>query len=321
LTQLLPRTIDGRMRKAEKRSEFAQRILRWHARTFTPRLMRAPVGRGPDFLCIGLQKGGTQWLYDQLRPHPDFWMPPIKEIRYFSLPPEQRDNLRRVRGHWDKLKHWNPRDLSYLAAANWISWREANFEEYARLFNPKGRKIAGDINPEYSIADETLTEQFARRFPSLRIVMLVRDPVARFWSGFSMGVRYGWYPPVKSDEDWPQVEAVANDPYVRSLSLPSEIAARWSKFLPKDQFRVLFYDELATDPVKVRTEVLNFLGADPTKRSGNRPASYNRKASLEKQTMTPFMRDKLAGHFANELKACAAMFGGPAASWPAKYGL
>jgi hypothetical protein len=39
---------------------------------------------GPDFLCVGAQKGGTQWLYDQLQHHPDFWMPPIKELHYFD---------------------------------------------------------------------------------------------------------------------------------------------------------------------------------------------------------------------------------------------
>jgi hypothetical protein len=39
---------------------------------------------GPDFLCVGAQKAGTQWLYDQLQHHPDFWMPPIKELHYFD---------------------------------------------------------------------------------------------------------------------------------------------------------------------------------------------------------------------------------------------
>src|SRR5689334_16087334 len=53
----------------------------------------------PDFLCIGAQKAGTSWLYQQLEPHPDFWMPPVKELHYFDLlhktrqfqPPRCRD--------------------------------------------------------------------------------------------------------------------------------------------------------------------------------------------------------------------------------------
>jgi hypothetical protein len=38
----------------------------------------------PDFFCVGAQKGGTSWLYQQLQSHPDFWMPPIKELHYFD---------------------------------------------------------------------------------------------------------------------------------------------------------------------------------------------------------------------------------------------
>src|SRR5437762_2155968 len=38
----------------------------------------------PDFLCIGAQKAGTTWLYQQLESHPDFWMPPFKELHYLN---------------------------------------------------------------------------------------------------------------------------------------------------------------------------------------------------------------------------------------------
>ena len=41
-------------------------------------------GARPDFLCVGAQKGGTTWLYQQLDSHPDFWMPPVKELHYFD---------------------------------------------------------------------------------------------------------------------------------------------------------------------------------------------------------------------------------------------
>ena len=44
--------------------------------------MSLPVG--PDFICIGMQKAGTGWAYDQLQYHPDFWMPPVKEIHYLD---------------------------------------------------------------------------------------------------------------------------------------------------------------------------------------------------------------------------------------------
>ena len=41
-------------------------------------------GRAPDFLGIGVQKGGTTWLYENLRNHPEIFMPRVKEIQYFN---------------------------------------------------------------------------------------------------------------------------------------------------------------------------------------------------------------------------------------------
>ena len=39
---------------------------------------------GPTFICIGAQKAGTTWLYENLSRHPDVVMPPMKEIHYFD---------------------------------------------------------------------------------------------------------------------------------------------------------------------------------------------------------------------------------------------
>jgi len=41
----------------------------------------------PDFLVIGAQKAGTTWLFQNLRMHPQVWLPPEKEIHFFDFPP------------------------------------------------------------------------------------------------------------------------------------------------------------------------------------------------------------------------------------------
>jgi len=38
----------------------------------------------PHFLCIGAQRSGTSWLYDNLRQVPGLWLPPVKELHYFD---------------------------------------------------------------------------------------------------------------------------------------------------------------------------------------------------------------------------------------------
>jgi len=67
----------------------------------------------PDFLCVGVHKGGTTWLYQQLDSHPDFWMPPLKELHYFDqLSRVQRSSSSRCR---------DERDLRFLESINSLS--------------------------------------------------------------------------------------------------------------------------------------------------------------------------------------------------------
>jgi len=40
--------------------------------------------RFPDFLNIGIQKGGTTWLYRQLCMHPEISRLPTKELSYYN---------------------------------------------------------------------------------------------------------------------------------------------------------------------------------------------------------------------------------------------
>src|SRR5688572_28084454 len=38
----------------------------------------------PHFLGIGAQRAASTWLYRCLRAHPRLWLPPIKELHYFT---------------------------------------------------------------------------------------------------------------------------------------------------------------------------------------------------------------------------------------------
>ena len=38
----------------------------------------------PDFLGIGAQKAGTTWLHENLRRHPELFLPEEKELHYFD---------------------------------------------------------------------------------------------------------------------------------------------------------------------------------------------------------------------------------------------
>ena len=266
----------------------------------------------PDFLCVGVHKGGTTWLYQQLDSHPDFWMPPLKELHYFDqLSRVQRSSSPRCR---------DERDLRFLEGIRSLSAKPyIDFEHYALLFEPKGPLLSGDISPNYSTLSTKVIRQIVGYFPNLKIIFLARDPVERVWSHLSMEVHYHQI----ESFDVTDIDEVNRKLLRRGLllrSYPSAVVARWKRYVHPDRFRICFFDDLQRNPTELRRSILEFLGADPHK-SGNRaPADYNSWAKMEKLPMTDNVRSHLAHFFKKELKTCAARLGGPARNWPARYG-
>jgi hypothetical protein len=275
---------------------------------------------GPDFLCVGAQKAGTGWLYEQLRSHPDFWMPPVKELHYFdrfwrsprvSAAEKQRTARRNAR---DK------RDEIFLSEMERLFARsEIDLAGYAKLFDRKDKLLSGDITPGYSTLPEEIIEQIVRYFSSLKIVFLARDPVERVWSHLSMWVRHGRIDAFDVN-DLDQVTRHLSRPEVMLRSFPSRIVARWRRYVTPELFRVYFFDDLRRDPAQVRTAILEFIGGDPSKGSGDLPADYDAKAKQERLSLPDKTRVHIARFFEEELKASAEELAGPARDWPGRYG-
>jgi Sulfotransferase family len=266
----------------------------------------------PDFLCVGAQKAGTSWLYRQLEPHPDFWMPPVKELHYL-------DNLNRTKRHRPPRSK-DERDARFLESIKDLSMRShIDLDSYGRLFCPKGPLLSGDISPAYSTLTDEIIERVVNHFPNLKVVFLARDPVERAWSQLSMGVRLGMIS--RFDATDPE-EVVCNllNPGVLVRSHPSKIVARWKRYVRPEDFHVYFFDDLKENPAELRRSILRFLGGDPDKPSGRLKPNDNNDAGREKLRLTAKVRDRMAKFFEHELKACAAELGGRAKSWPERYG-
>jgi hypothetical protein len=274
---------------------------------------RSPIrGAGPDFLCIGAHKAGTTWLYQQLDSHPEFWMPPVKELHYF-------DQLSRVqRAAHPRCK--DERDRRFLERLKSLSAEpDIDLENYGRLFEPKGSLFSGDISPNYSTLSNEVIREIVGYFPTLKVIFLVRDPVERVWSHLSMEVHYGQIEPF----DPTDIDEVNRNLLRRGMllrSYPSAVVARWKRYVDPEQFRVYFFDDLQRNPAELRRSILRFLGADPDKPSSRLGADYNSWTKMEKLPLTNKVRSHLARYFKKELKTCAARLGGPAKDWPTRYG-
>ena len=269
-------------------------------------------GAQPDFLCVGAQKGGTSWLFHQLTLHPDFWMPPVKEVHYFdSMSRVERKNPPRCK---DERDQWFMARLAELSALPYI-----DLDTYSELFAAKKKLLSGDITPAYSMLNDELIEKIAGYFPNLKVIFLARDPVDRAWSQLSMGVRLGNIPAFDSTNP---AEVLRNllSPGVFFRSYPSKSVKRWRRYVHPDLFRIYFFDDLKENPAEMRRSILSFLGADPGKPSGSLKADYNGQGGKEKLPLTEKVRARVAQFFEHELKACAVELGGRAKSWPARYG-
>jgi hypothetical protein len=266
----------------------------------------------PDFLCVGAQKGGTSWLYRQLERHPDFWMPPVKELHYL-------DSLTRTR-RFHPPRCRDQRDASFLDSMKNLSAQfYIDLENYGRLFEHKGSLVSGDISPAYSTVSDEIIQRVVNSFPNLKVIFLARDPVERAWSQLSMGIRLGMISPF--DETDPD-EVIRNllNPGVLLRSHPSKIVARWRRYVRPDLFRIYFFDDLEKNPAELRRSILMFLGADPSKPDGGLKAGDNEDANKKKLRLADKVRSTIAQFFEQELKACAAELDGPAKKWPARYG-
>jgi hypothetical protein len=266
----------------------------------------------PDFLCVGAQKAGTSWLYHQLDFHPDFWMPPIKELHYLdTLSRVKRKNPPRCR---DERDQWFLSRLGELSALPYF-----DLATYSQLFAAKADLLSGDITPAYATLNDELIERVITYFPNLKVIFLARDPVERVWSQLSMAARDRNIAPFDST-DPDEVTRNLLSPGVLLRSYPSKTVRRWRRYVRPDLFRVYFFDELERNPAGLRRSILSFLGADSDKPSGRLNADYNAQARQEKLRLTDKVRSRVAQFFEQELKDCAAELGGPAKDWPARYG-
>jgi hypothetical protein len=266
----------------------------------------------PDFLCVGAHKSGTTWLYQQLDSHPDFWMPPVKELHYLDqLSRVQRTSPPRCR---------DERDLRFLENIRILSAEQhMDLERYAQLFEPKASLLSGDISPNYSTLGNEVIRRVVGYFPNLKVIFLARDPVERAWSHLSMEVHYRQIEPFDATD----IDQVNRNLLRRGMllrSYPSAIVARWKRNVHPDRFRIYFFDDLKKNPTELRCSILRFLGAHPDKPSRRATRDYNSWAGMEKLPLTDKVRSHLAQFFKKELKTCAARLGGPARDWPARYG-
>ena len=153
------------------------------------------MGGGPDFLCVGMAKAGTGWLGDQLRFHPQFWIP-VQELAYLdgeypslSVAKRRLARLHKASGRRRKdgsAPRIDPKDIPFLEQFCAHAGEARDLDLYASAYALKDGQKAGDISPSYVMLDGDVISELSRKVPELRVVLLLRDPLDRLWSHICM---------------------------------------------------------------------------------------------------------------------------------------
>lgn len=225
----------------------------------------------PHFLGIGVPKAGTTWLYENLRQHPQVWLPPLKEIHYFDRArrPYLLDGLALSASKRYLFRRWMTPALAdlYKYPKN-LGWHLRFFVGvrsptwYHSLFHPNDGQMTGDITPTYSVLPEEKIAQVAQLLPTAKLILLLRDPLERIWSHAAMYFsRYGQRGLAAAPQT--AIAAFLDRPDVRQRSDYVTILERWQRFFSPEQFYIGFYDHLKTNPASFFQTICHFLELPP----------------------------------------------------------
>lgn len=114
--------------------------------------------RLPEFLGLGTQKGGTTTLQRLLEQHPQVYLPPRKELHYFSL-------------HYGEGEAWYRQQFA-----------EARTDQRC-----------GEITPYY-LFHPMAPQRIKALLPEAKLIVLLRDPVERALSQVAHSMRLGLEP-------------------------------------------------------------------------------------------------------------------------------
>lgn len=192
---------------------------------------------GPNLFVVGAAKAGTTALWRHLDAHPDVFMSKVKEPHHFS-----RAGLRPGQGA-----------VKDPAA-------------YVRLFaEGAARRYRGEASPSY-LWDPDTPSKIARAAPDARIVVSLRDPVERAWSGYVMLVTIGCEP-----RTFPEAveEELAGRVAVDARPPPYLARGRYAEQLERyldvfgDALALIWFEEFTRDVRGTMVHLYDWLELDP----------------------------------------------------------
>ena len=210
----------------------------------------ATGNRGPNFLVIGAHKSGTTACYHHLKSHPDIFMSPVKEPRFFGV-------------DGTHPRYGGPGVGAHLPGTTYV----ADEGEYLQLFSGSARKKAvGEASTIYLYLPGC-AGRISQSLPNVRLIAILRNPIERAFSNFLHAKRDSLEPletfaaaldaeEARIRDNWPPFWHYANRGFY-GIQLP-----RYVELFGHDQLRIYLYEDFVERPADVIGDMYAFLGVD-----------------------------------------------------------
>ena len=202
-------------------------------------------GRFPDFFIVGAMRAGTTSLHHILDSHPGVFIP-RQELFFFDADDfeEHAEQARRPDGTW-----WF-RDFA--------AELEQALPEYHAHFAPAdAAQLIGEDSTTYLTAAQA-PARIASLCPAAKIVISLRDPVARTWSHYWHLVRSG-----RAVLDFESTLLSGRGTLLKRSTYPPALR-RWLAHLPAEQLHVMIFEDFVARPQEELDALCAFLGLSTT---------------------------------------------------------
>lgn len=274
------------------------------------------------FLVAGFTRCGTTYFHEQLRRHPQIWLPPQKELHYFTVERKHRLFNRKRARHLQNLgkdlrEALRDNKRSKLGALGWqlrFHLGRRSDEWFRSLGEVPLPLVTGMTEPTYARMPLGEIRQLHALEPNARLIFIMRDPLERAWSSLTKSQAMNLGRPM---EEVPKADLVGKL-YRSTLTLSKYIEhiERWNQVWPSERIHFGYYEDLAQRPREFLDSVFAFLELDPF-------PPGNDEALFDLVNDTRGYRTKIPEYWARELskllveptRRLADRFGGLTLDW------
>ena len=197
----------------------------------------------PNFFLVGAARSGTTSLDRYLSQHPEIYITSRKESHFFAA---------------NHFPCTDPEDNGL--SKNIIRDKE----QYIQLFaHAAGAKAIGESSVYYLCFPDT-AERIAQTVPDAKIIIVLREPVARAYSAYMHLVRdgretLGFAEGLNREEERKQ-QGFEPMWWYKELSLYYHQVKQYLEVFGRQRVKVLVYEEFSANPESVLRDVFSFLG-------------------------------------------------------------